>query len=440
MKSFFCRSCYARLGRWLIISQLVLLFLSKANHTSANGVFRDLDIAAGVGDGLKGADLDKGKIDRVPQEKNPLLESAADTKAPHTPPVASPKIEVAPHAQATEPEKKKKGFWSMLVRFWKWMTRSRKPEHPLGKIFVASEPKKPWPSRFWTWFTEDRTYRDKPGFTLPSMTELREPFKGPWDRWTNMKYNPRTPTNTGERLLVSMRVLGDKLRRDPQETREFWEDELVKAGASPLRRKILSTDLFFELVTNLSIQEELGELYQKAIMEIGEEGNRMYKGHAYFKEELRRIMKNYLPPRPGKPAGTHRNLQELLPPRTGRPVGTHWDPDFYRKPLSPLLLLIERPELSDMAKHAPTYREAVNLHEKLKETVAAIKDYVSESDKLVITHENYEDDVMNYFRHLDRVKDRTFMTDIIRTGLTDEELQAIKTKALSALNPKRRDG
>jgi hypothetical protein len=64
--------------------------------------------------------------------------------------------------------------------------------------------------------------------------------------------------------------------------------------------------------------------------------------------------------------------------------------------------LIERPELSDMAIHAPTYREAVDLHEKLRETVAAIKDYISESDKLVITHENYEDDVMNYFRHLVR--------------------------------------
>jgi hypothetical protein len=108
--------------------------------------------------------------------------------------------------------------------------------------------------------------------------------------------------------MVSMRVLGDKLRRDPEETREFWENKLIKAGASPLRRKILSTDLFFELVTNLSIQEELGALYQKAIMEIGEEGNRMFKGHAHFKEELRRIMKNY------------------SPPKSGKPVGTHWDP------------------------------------------------------------------------------------------------------------------
>jgi hypothetical protein len=32
------------------------------------------------------------------------------------------------------------------------------------------------------------------------------------------------------------------------------------------------------------------------------------------------------------------------------------------------------------------------------------------------------------------------MTDITRTGLKDEELEKIKTKAFSALNPKRRNG
>jgi hypothetical protein len=176
MKSLFCRSCYARLGRWLVISQLVLLFLSKANHTSANGIFRDLDIAAGVGDGLKGAELDKGKIDRVPQEKNPLLESAADTKVPHAPPVASPKIQAAPHAQAPESEKKKKGFWSMLVRFWKWMTRSRKPEH--RKFSIRDQVEENFAFVDWTKMISDTCATSKP-WVKYSLLPNQEGLGGP---------------------------------------------------------------------------------------------------------------------------------------------------------------------------------------------------------------------------------------------------------------------
>ena len=77
------------------------------------------------------------------------------------------------------------------------------------------------------------------------------------------------------------------------------------------------------------------------------------------------------------------------------------NPGFYRRPLSPLLLLKEKPEISEkLADYAEDYYEAVQHFKKTDDTIAAINDYLLESKKVLLNHANYEKEVLNYFENL----------------------------------------
>ncbi|WAQ91003.1 hypothetical protein PtA15_13A403 [Puccinia triticina] len=421
MKSIFGHSCHARPARWVLVGHLALLFLLNFKPASADKATELEEVLRAPANGFRGAQLDKNEINKIPDAKNPLLQHEKDPLLEHQkdPPLES-HADADPSSLPTFlPKEKSEPKKNIFIRFWRWLIGSHKTERPPLGIPGAPDPRleeyhpnQPWWSRFWKWLTESVPDRRLRPSAFPKIDELTEPFIPPWERWGSMKYHPRTPTDTREHFVVTMRVLGDKLREDPSEAKHMWNEALMKAGGTPLRRKILSTDLFFQLCERLSKQEEKGAKFVNMNIEIGKAGNRIFKGEGYLKEELKSIVDRF---QPGYAHGV---------------TGTKWDPDFYRRPLSPLLLLVDRPELSPrLSKYAKWYRKGVDLFESLKETVAALKDYYAESEKLSIAHENYEDEVLYYFNHLDQIDDRNFMTDITREGLSNEELEKIKKKA-----------
>ncbi|KAH9453340.1 hypothetical protein Pst134EA_024216 [Puccinia striiformis f. sp. tritici] len=405
--------------------------------------------------------LDAGKLHGLPvtKDKDAGPVGALDTENEVGDALRNKPTHQVPPQEEVLPIVEKNNFRSNLPRFWKWLKKiflPKRHEKPIevpkevsggtspeaaaldaGKLKLpvlkdkdadlvteneveAALRKKPLSmgEKFWKWFTTDRTYRKNTGVKFPGMRHLRDQFEGPWEKWTKMRYNPRTPTETREHPISSMRYLGDELVKDEYAAQRNWLGKLEAAGAAKLQKDALSTELFFKLVTRLSEQEKQGAEFQKDVIKIGQEAAEDFKGEAYLKFELRRIMEEFYESK-----------------HMGGVVGTRYDVDFYKQPLSPLLLLKERPALSpELLVYEPRYRAAVKHFKETRETIAAIKDYLEEFDKIVIAHRNYAADVLKYFENLDKIKDRKFLTDIAREGLKNEELEAIKSKVFEKVN------
>ncbi|PLW08583.1 hypothetical protein PCASD_24211 [Puccinia coronata f. sp. avenae] len=367
-----------------------------------------------------------------------------------------PSNEGPSYVPSSESEKgKESSFWSRLSSIWAWLKKvsgfGHKSSAKVSEISslpnvsgearnveeTATDESKQnsWTlSGIWNAIAHKRFYATPvthPSWPSSVRDELTTTLglKGPWEQWGTMVFNPRPPTDVNlDREISSVRGFGKELLQNKQEALKVWKEKIKANGKSDFEAEILSTDLFLELARQLSTHQDRADKFQKSIIRIAKEATEVMGSKEALKAELKRIVEVFDTAEKQVAMRQAHPMFENPNKKVYSVIGTNWDHDYYQRPLSPLLLLYEKPNIStNLASYAKEYHDAVEHFQRTNIVIAAVKHYIEEVKKVTPIHESYGAEVLEYFRNMEKVKakDDKYLEKMGATELSREEQQAI---------------